>query len=213
VGERGTAVRLRLRNPLSLLLESGFLEETLLRHFQPLFEPEFAPLLAAHYPGGVGFLVNGRALAAGPVRGERAALSIRLARKRKPSALGYVARFPGSLPENDQGLAVSTLGKVIKRGWDWLGFAPQDAPRIGGLIEVPGLAESLTLNKADFIRSGPRGALYLAYRKALQEAVSSQLAAWGDSRLRWKRRPAGVGRGPSSATLPRSWSRWPKTSR
>jgi hypothetical protein len=44
---------------------------------------------------------------------------------------------------------------------------------------VPGLAESLTLNKADFIRTGPRGALYLAYRKGMQEAAAGPLAAWG----------------------------------
>src|SRR3989441_3911290 len=33
-----------------------------------------------------------------------------------------------------------------------------------------------------FVRVGPRGATYLAYRKLLQEAVSRQLAAWGDVR-------------------------------
>jgi hypothetical protein len=46
---------------------------------------------------------------------------------------------------------------------------------------VPGLAACLTLNKADFIRTGSRGAAYLAYRKAIQEAVAGQLAAWGDA--------------------------------
>src|SRR5439155_5641618 len=75
--------------------------------------------------------------------------------------------------------AVSTFGKVIKRGWDWLGVTPAAPERIGGLIEVPALAECLTLNKADFIRAGTRGATYLAYRKAIQEAVSRQLAVWG----------------------------------
>jgi hypothetical protein len=49
------------------------------------------------------------------------------------------------------------------------------------LIEAPDLAASLTLNKADFLRSGPRGASFLAYRKAMQEAVSAQLAQWGDA--------------------------------
>jgi hypothetical protein len=86
------------------------------------------------------------------------------------------------LPEEQQGLAVSTLGKVIKRGWDWLGLSPTAPDRVAGLIEVPALAACLTLNKADFIRTGARGALYLAHRKAIQEAVAAQLAAWGDSR-------------------------------
>ncbi|PYM67895.1 MAG: hypothetical protein DME11_02465 [Candidatus Rokuibacteriota bacterium] len=40
----------------------------------------------------------------------------------------------------------------------------------------------MTLNKADFVRGGARGATYLAYRKAVQEAVSRQLALWGDAR-------------------------------
>jgi hypothetical protein len=74
------------------------------------------------------------------------------------------------------------LGKVIKRGWDWLGVTSLQSERINGLIEVPDLAASLTLNKGDFIRTGTRGAVYLAYRKAIQEAVSRQLEAWGDAR-------------------------------
>jgi hypothetical protein len=74
------------------------------------------------------------------------------------------------------------LGKVIKRGWDWLGVTSLQSERINGLIEVPDLAASLTLNKGDFIRTGTRGAVYLAYRKAIQEAVSRQLEAWGDGR-------------------------------
>ncbi len=71
---------------------------------------------------------------------------------------------------------------MIKRGWEWLGLAPSTPDRIGGLIEVPALAQALTLNKADFIRTGPRGAVYLAYRKAIQESVARQLAEWGDLR-------------------------------
>jgi hypothetical protein len=50
------------------------------------------------------------------------------------------------------------------------------------LIEIPALAASLTLTKGDFLRTGPRGAPFLAYRKAVQEAVSAQLALWGEAR-------------------------------
>jgi hypothetical protein len=49
------------------------------------------------------------------------------------------------------------------------------------LVEVPDLAACLTLSKNDFIRTGTRGATYLAYRKAIQEVVSRQLAAWGNA--------------------------------
>jgi hypothetical protein len=79
-----------------------------------------------------------------------------------------------------EGIAISTFGKVIKCGWDWLGLTPTGYARITGLIEVPDLAACLTLSKNDFIRIGARGATYLAYRKAIQEVVSRQLAAWGD---------------------------------
>jgi hypothetical protein len=55
---------------------------------------------------------------------------------------------------------------------------------VSGLIEAPALAESLTLNKGDFIGQGGRGMTYLAYRKAIQEVVAAQLAVWGEGRDR-----------------------------
>jgi hypothetical protein len=181
VARRGTGVRLRLQNPLSPLLDPGYVEATLRRNFPPLFDPVFNSILATHYPRGITFRLNDRLLGpeVGP-RGESALIAVRLARKRNPSARGFLARDRVQLPEEQRGLAISTFGKVIKRGWDWLGLSPAAPDRVGGLIEVPALAECLTLNKADFVRVGPRGAVYLAYRKAIQEAVATQLATWGD---------------------------------
>ncbi|MGH7354719.1 MAG: ATP-binding protein, partial [Candidatus Rokuibacteriota bacterium] len=46
----GTAVRLRLKNPLSPLLDAGFIEAALRRHFQPLLDPDLTEILAEHYP-------------------------------------------------------------------------------------------------------------------------------------------------------------------
>jgi histidine kinase/DNA gyrase B/HSP90-like ATPase len=182
VAERGTAVRLKLRNPLSPLLDPGFLEGTLRRHFQPLLDPAFDEFLLAHYPEGIAIHVNGRRLQRQRAAAQlQAPLEIRLLRKRKPSALGYLVREDAALPEDQRGLAISTFGKVIRRGWDWLGMTPTAPERIGGLIEVPQLAACLTLNKGDFIRTGTRGAMYLAFRKAIQEAVARQLAEWGDA--------------------------------
>jgi hypothetical protein len=183
VAERGTAVRLKVQNTLSPLLDPGFLEGALRRHFEPLLDPSFDEFLAGHYPKGVAIYVNGeqldRHLWAAPLH---APLAIRLSRRRKPSALGYLIREDNSLPEERRGLAISTYGKVIRRGWDWLGMTPMSPERVGGLIEVPELAACLTLNKGDFIRTGVRGATYLGFRKAIQEAVSRQLATWGDAR-------------------------------
>ena len=183
VTERGTAVCLKVHNALSPLLDPGFLEASVRRHFQPLFDPIFNEFLDAHYPEGITIHVNGSRLErqrwTAPLQGP---LEIRLFRKRKPSAFGYLIREDISLPEERRGLAISTYGKVIRRGWDWLGLTPSTPERVGGLIEVPELAASLTLNKGVFIRTGTRGAAYLAFRKAIQEAVSKQLAAWGDAR-------------------------------
>ncbi|MGH7672719.1 MAG: hypothetical protein ACREMC_07455, partial [Gemmatimonadales bacterium] len=138
--------------------------------------------LAPHYPRGLRFVVQGVALDASPLVGERASVAVRLARQRKPAGLGLLERAAQPLPEEHRGLAVSTLGKVIKRGWDWVGLSPAHPERVGGLIEIPALAASLTLNKGDFLRTGSRGASFLGCRKAVQEAVTAQLAAWGEAR-------------------------------
>jgi hypothetical protein len=189
VEETGTAVALRLSNPLSQLLDPGFIEATVLRHFQPLFEPEFIEILAPAYAGGLTIDIGER-MVVGPIRsGDRIPIAIRMGRQRKPTAVGYLARHAGPLPEHERGLAISTLGKVIRRGWDWLGLTPAEGERIEGLIEVPALAEALTLNKGDFLRTGPRGALFLSYRKAIQETVSAQLADWGEAPEPRKRTP------------------------
>jgi hypothetical protein len=183
VGEHGTGVSLKASNPLSPLTDGGFLEATIRSHFQPLFEPDFEEILSEHYPRPVSFEINGSRAAGDAGAGtERAEISLRLSRKRKPSASGYLERSTDGSPlaPDRRGIGVSAFGKVIKRGWDWLGIFPQNADRIGGLIEAPGLAGCLTLNKTDFIRVGPKGAVYLAYRKAIQEAVTRQLALWGD---------------------------------
>jgi hypothetical protein len=139
-------------------------------------------MLRDHYPRGVRFVLNERPLEALGVDGrETAAISIRMARRRKAAGAGYVYRAVAPLPEDQRGIAVSTFGKVIKRGWDWLGITPVAPDLVGGMVEVAALAECLTLNKADFIRAGARGATYLTYRKAIQEATAPHLARWGQS--------------------------------
>jgi hypothetical protein len=179
---RGTAVQLILTNQLSPLLDAGYLEGTLRRHFEPLFDPSFDDGLRRPYPKGVTFEADGRDLARGAMPGsERVPIVIRLGRRRRPSVTGFIERDP-LLPADREGIAISTFGKVIKRGWDWLGLAPAARTHITGLIEAPDIAECLTLGKNDFIRTGARGASYLAYRKAIQEVVSRQLAEWGDAR-------------------------------
>ncbi len=183
VGDQGTALRLTLHNALSPLLDPGFVEASVSRHFAPLLDSRFDDVLSAQYPKGVTIQVNGAVLSKSALfMMEQIPIQIRLMRKRKPSACGYLSRTQSALPAEERGIAVSTLGKVIKRGWDWLGVTPTIPDCIHGLIEVPALSACLTLNKGDFVRVGSRGAMYLAYRKAMQEAISQQLEKWGDSR-------------------------------
>jgi len=181
VSEHGTAVRLKLKNPLSPLLDGGFAESVLERHYAPLFDSVFAGILKTRYPEGVRVQVDGRDVRPQKAPGQPSPISVRMRRKRKPEGWGYLVRST-SLPEDQRGLAISTLGKVIKRGWEWLGLAPSTPAEVGGLIEVPALASCLALSKTDFIRSGSRGAVYLQFRKAIKEAVSAQLQLWGDAR-------------------------------
>ena len=78
VASRGTAVRLTLTNQLSPLLDAGYLEETLRRHFEPLLDAAFDDLLRRHYRDGIAFEVDGRELRRADVSGaERAPISMR----------------------------------------------------------------------------------------------------------------------------------------
>ena len=115
VGEHGTAVRLTLREPLSPLLEHGFIEAVLQRHFQPLLDPAFDALLAAHYPRGVRFAVRGEVLPRLRAGGAgRAPLAIRVGRQRKPSAVGYLVRSDGALAEETLLAAADPLEKLAE---------------------------------------------------------------------------------------------------
>ena len=125
VTTRGTAVQLRLANVLSPLLDPTYVELTLRRQFATLFDGRFDRLLAEHGRRHVVCSINGQ-----PIDRETEGdglvvpVEIRLARKRKPSAVGYLVRRAAAVPHDEQGIAVSTLGKVITRGWDWLGLTP-----------------------------------------------------------------------------------------
>jgi hypothetical protein len=130
VGDHGTAVQLRLANRLSPLLDPGFVEAALRRHFEALVDPLFSAILESHYPSGVRLEVGHRSLVADQRNGaETAPLGVGIGRQRKPSAYDYVLRAPEALPEDRRGLAISTLGKVIRRGWDWLGLTPATPER------------------------------------------------------------------------------------
>jgi hypothetical protein len=67
---RGTAVRLRVTNRLSPLLDPGFVETVLRRQFRPLLDPRLSDMLSPRYPHGVSFVLNDHRLE--PERGPSA---------------------------------------------------------------------------------------------------------------------------------------------
>jgi hypothetical protein len=181
VGERGTAVQLHVSTALSPLLDEGFIETVLRRHFAPLLDPAFEAVLGRYYPRGVRITLNGRGLPKGgwSRSGRIEEIVIKLPRRHLPAGVGYLVQSENPLPEDQRGIGVSAFGKVISRGWEWLGVSCAAPDTIGGLIEVPDLADCLQTNKAGFIRGGRLGEKFLRYREAIQEVVDRQLHAWG----------------------------------
>src|SRR5439155_23161255 len=59
VAVRGTAVCLKIANPLSPLLDGGYVAAALGRHYASLLDTACAPVLAEHYRHGVTIAVNG----------------------------------------------------------------------------------------------------------------------------------------------------------
>jgi len=84
-----------------------------------------------------------------------------------------------SLPS---GLYISTFGKIIKGGWEWLGIMPKNAQALSGVVEIPALSEILTTNKNDFLSDSASLKKYYKFRKAVQEAVLPILEQLGESR-------------------------------
>ena len=103
-------------------------------------------------------------------------IAIRLGRRRTPSAIGFIERHQAPVPDHRQGVAISTFGKIIKRGWDWLGLAPAASAHISGLIEASDLAACLTLSKNDFIRTGTRGSRHDLGEDGLFERAGVRVA-------------------------------------
>ena len=89
---KGTTVRLYLSNALSPLLEPGFVESVVVRHFRPLLDPTFHEILIPFYEAGVTISINGRVIPREGVDSARVPISIRIGRQRKTSGVGYLYR-------------------------------------------------------------------------------------------------------------------------
>ncbi len=180
---RGTAVRIVVRQPSSPLSEPAWLTATVRKHFYPLLSEEVhRGLLKFVYKNGVSFFVNDQALQHEEETGEaKRSFFVYLGkRSRRPVGYGYLLKATDAVPIEKSGIGVSTYGKVIKRGWEWLGLMPRSQATIHGLVEIPGLAEVLTTNKTDFLSDQASLKKYYRYRKAAQNAIQSILREWGE---------------------------------
>lgn len=184
----GTAVTLVFREA-SLLIEPNYIEMVLQSHFHPLLDETFSEIFRSLYPQGIRFFVNQRALGTPeltPLRGRktfvvRASLSSNRSAKGKVVGVGFIGRSDDDLPETQYGIGISAYGKVIKRGWDWIGLTPKHPARVSGLVEVPPLVEILTTNKADFLKDAGSLKRYYRYRKAIQAALTPILRELGET--------------------------------
>ena len=108
------------------------------------------------------------------------AFKIHFGKKGKPVGVGFVRKYKEPLDEEKRGIAISTCGKVIKHGWDWLGISAKNPDYISGVVEIPGLSLILTTNKADFLKDTASLQKYYRYRKAVQEVIEPILKEFGE---------------------------------
>ncbi len=183
-GEKGTGVRLHFsRDAVSVLLSADGVRGIIQRYFYPLLDHEFARVLCHIYPEGIAVSVNGERVTVPPIDTRAAEyFVVRRGRQSKPIGIGFLVKSTRRLPEDRRGLAISTFGKVIKRGWEWLGVTPINPGMLTGIVEVPELVQCLTTNKCDFMRDPNNLQKYYKFRKGIQDAVTGILDNFGERR-------------------------------
>ncbi len=167
---RGTAVSIILQNPNSSLLRADFIKKTITDLFLPLLLPEFfSGILKTIYKKGVEFYLDNEKIVFDKAlfSQEFYSFQIRKAGSRALAGAGFLTKSQN----NQSGLAVSTFGKVIKFGWEWVGITPKVGTNVWGLVEVPGLSAILTTNKMDFLKDTSNLKKYYQFRKEIQIAI------------------------------------------
>jgi hypothetical protein len=182
----GTQVEVQLNDPQSPLLDSGWLEQQVRTHYGPLLEPILKQhyLIGGIYPGGVDFHIDSSRLEPRTMLDESAIASsayrdIHVPRGRRVIGRAFFALAKRQLPEGMRGVAIATMGKVIRH--DTLGVNPRSGDRITGWVEVPELVQYLTTNKQAFIDNGAQGVRYRRLRAQVQEQYTEWLAELGEN--------------------------------
>ena len=187
LSSRGTAVIMELSNPQSSLFSPDFITAAVKKHFEPLLHPQFNdPILKYIYKKGVAFYVNGKNIKIEEPAFESGARTFRInfgGKQKGLAGFGYLVKSEKELSPETSGISISTYGKVIKRGWEWLGILPKAGFHIYGMVEIPALSEVLTTNKSDFLKDAASLKKYYKYRKAIQAAVLPILEELGGGDL------------------------------
>jgi hypothetical protein len=193
---RGTAVTMYFSDNQSHLLNAEFVERTIIKHFYPLLTQKFyEQILKYFYRKQIQFFVNGRQVVVPEEKQDalRHWFFVRVGQGRHAAGAGFLVKTgqeptwlqkiigqPAPFSSLPSGLWISTFGKVIKGGWEWLGILPKHAEGLTGLVEIPALSEILTTNKNDFLSDAASLKKYYKYRKAVQEAVLPILRELGE---------------------------------
>jgi hypothetical protein len=181
----GTSVSIILKNSDSDLLNADFIKRVIQTHFYPILQREFMErILTKHaYKNGVTFFVNDQKVGLPKEKtfDQSSFFVVKLGKRGKPVGIGFLGKSTDELPEEERGIAISTYGKVIKRGWDWIGISPRNPTRLTGIVENPQFSEILTTNKADFLRDANSLPKYYRYRRAIQVALEPIFRKFGET--------------------------------
>lgn len=192
---RGTSVTIYFTDAQSHLLKKEFVQNAIVRHFYPLLHDYLTQeILRFVYRKGVELTANGELLTL-PEEEQRIddGFLVFLGKGRRPIGAGFLtkkvleqgflARLAGRAPDERRmasGLSVSTYGKIIKTGWEWIGILPKNSETLCGVVEIPALSELLTTNKSDFLTDASHLKKFYRLRKSVQQAILPVLRALGE---------------------------------
>ena len=175
----GTAVCITCP-PKSPLLDETIVKEAVLKHYYPLVDPEFGLIMNGIYSKPITIFVNNFQMTREPIFPKRRLFQVKRGRRQAPIGSGFVAKADKMLDDDLRGMAISTYGKIIKRGWDWIGETPRNPDQVTGIVEIPELAGILTTNKSDFLRDATSLAKFYALRKVVQDTLKPILREMGE---------------------------------